>query len=39
MIEKSVDARLELEKADERLTNFLSWQDSKEGKGANFPRI
>lgn len=39
MIEKLVDARLELEKADERLSNFLSWQDSKEGKAANLPRI
>ena len=39
MIEKSVDARLELDKADERLTNFLSWQDSKEGMAANLPRI
>lgn len=25
LIEKAVDARLELEKIDERLTNFLSW--------------
>lgn len=39
MIEKSVDARLELEKTDEILTNFLSFQDSKEGKTANLPQI
>jgi len=39
MIEKSVDARLEIEKADERLTNFLSWQDWKEGKVSNLPKI
>lgn len=35
MIDKSVDARLNLEKADESLTKFLSWQDSNEGKTAN----
>ncbi len=39
MIEKLVDARLELDKSDEKLTNFLSWKDSKEGKDANLPRI
>jgi len=38
MIEKLVDERLESDKQDERLTNFLSWQDSKEGKAANLPR-
>lgn len=27
MIDKSVDARLELEKADESLNKFLYWQD------------
>ena len=39
MIDKSVDARLELEKADESLAKFLSWQDSNEGKAANLRRI
>jgi len=39
MVEKSVDARLDLEKADERLTNSLSWQESKEGKVANLTQI
>jgi len=38
-IEKSVDARLELDKVDEKLTNFLSRQDSKEGEAANLLRI
>lgn len=39
IIEKSIDARLELDKADEKLTNFLSWEDSKEGIVANLPKI
>lgn len=39
MIDKSVDARLNLEQADERLTNFLSWQETEEGKAANLPQI
>lgn len=39
IIEKSMDGRLELDKVDEILTNFLSWQDSKEGKAINLPRI
>lgn len=39
MIENVVDARLELEKANEKLTNFLYLQDSTEGMAANLPRI
>lgn len=39
MVDKSVDARLDLERVDERLTNFLSWQESKEGKATNLPQI
>lgn len=39
MIETFVDASLELDKADEKLTNFISWQDWKEGKAANLLRI
>lgn len=39
MVDKSIDARLNLEHADERLTNFLSWQETKEGKAANLPQI
>lgn len=39
MIDKLVDAMLELEKADESLNKFLSWQDSNEGKVSNLPKI
>lgn len=39
MVDKSVDARLNLEQEDERLTIFLSWQETKEGKAANLPQI
>jgi len=39
LIEKAVGARLESEKTDERLTNYISWQDSKKGMTANFLRI
>jgi len=30
MIDKSVDARQKLEQADETLTKFLSWQETKD---------
>lgn len=39
MIDKSVDARQKLEQADERLIEFLFWQETKEGKVANLPQI
>ena len=39
MIDKLVDVRLKLEQVDERLTNFLSWQETKEGKATNIPQI
>ena len=31
IIDKSIDARTDLEQADETLTNFLDWQDTDEG--------
>lgn len=39
LIEKAVDTRLELENENERITNFLSWQDFEEGKAANLSKI
>ena len=39
MIDKLVDARQKLEQVDERLTDFLSWQKTKEGKATNLPQI
>lgn len=35
LIEKAVDTRLEFEKADEKITNFLSWQNLEEGMATN----
>lgn len=39
LIEKEVDRRLELEKENKKITNFLSWQNSEEGMAANLPKI
>ena len=39
MIDKSVDVRQKLEQADEKLTEFLSWQETKEGQATNLPQI
>eukprot|EP00253_Pinus_taeda_P023654 PITA_23654 len=39
MIDKSVDARQNLEQADEILTEFLAWQETNEGQVANLPKI
>jgi len=39
IIDKSVDARQDLEQADETLTNFLAWQDTNEGQATNLPKI
>ena len=39
IIDKSVDARTDLEQADEILTNFLEWQGTDEGQAANLPKI
>lgn len=39
MIDKSVDARQNMEQADETLTNFLSWKQTNEGQVANMPKI
>lgn len=39
IIDKSVDARTDLEQVDETLTNFLEWQDTDEGHAASLPKI
>jgi len=39
IVDKSVDARKDLEQADETLTNFIAWQDTNEGQAANLPKI
>ena len=31
--------RIEFENADEKISEFISWQDSEWGKIANIPRI
>ena len=37
MIDKLVDVRHKFEQADEALTEFLSWQETKERKAADLP--
>lgn len=37
--EKSTNARIELEQADETINNFLEWQDTDEGQTTGVPRI
>ena len=39
IVDKSVDARHDLEQVNETLTNFLAWQDTSEGQAANPPKI
>lgn len=39
IIDKSVDARTDLEQADETLANFLEWKDIDEGQAPNLPKI
>ena len=39
IIDKSVDARQDLEQADETLMDFLAWQDTNEGQAADLPKI
>ena len=39
IVNKLVDAKHDLEQADETLTNFLAWQDTSEGQATNLPKI
>lgn len=39
IIDKSIDARTDLEQANETLTNFLEWKDTNEGQAANLPKV
>ena len=39
LIDGSVSLRLEFENADDKISKFLSWQNSEEGKNANLPRV
>jgi len=39
IVDKSVEARQDLEQADETLTNFLSWQESSEEQASDLPKI
>ena len=39
IVDKSIDARQDLEQADDTLTKFLAWQDTSEGQATNLPKI
>lgn len=39
LCDKSIDARIDLEQADETLTNFLEWQDTDKGQATGLPKI
>jgi len=39
LIDQAVNTRLEFEDADDKVTNFLSWQSTTEGRAANLPKI
>ena len=39
LIDKSVTLRQEIEDADDKIFEFLSWQDTEQGRKANLPRI
>ena len=38
-MDEVVNIRIEFENADENLSEFISWQDSEQGKSENIPRI
>ena len=39
LIDKSVTLRQEIEDADDKISEFLSWQDTEQGRKANLVRI
>jgi len=39
LIRDIVTLRQEIDDADERISEFLTWQDTKKGREANLPRI
>ena len=39
LIDKSVTLRQEIENADDKISEFLSWQDTEQGRKDNLPRI
>ena len=39
LIDEGINLRLEFDDANEKISKFLSWQDSEQGKNANLPRI
>ena len=39
IIKKSVDAKQDLEQANETLTDFLTWQNTNEGQATDLPKI
>ena len=39
LIEKAVNTRPEFEDVDEKISGFLTWQDTDQGIAANLPKI
>ena len=39
LIDEVVTLRQEIDDADEKIYEFLSWQDTEQGRKANLPRI
>ena len=39
LVEKTTNSRLEFEDADEKISGFLTWQETDQGIAANLPKI
>lgn len=39
LIDHVVNTRLEFEVVDDKVTNYLSWQSTKDGRAAKLPKI
>ena len=39
LIDEAVILRQEIDDADDKISEFLSWQDTKQGRKASLPRI
>ena len=37
--EKTTNSRLEFEEADDKISEFLTWQETDQGIAANLPKI
>ena len=39
LIDEGINLKVKFDDANEKISEFLSWQDSKQGRNANLPRV